>query len=408
MVPRFRDDATRQQAIGAARLPAAQDTDWILSAVHHDDIGVDAWQRIRSSTDPANLLDAHSRLAPLVYETLSRANVDDPLLPRLAGTRVARLASLIRLTAAVAPIIGDFVTQGIDVMVLKGAALSDIYSSPAQRPMADIDLLVRPMDLPRAARILETHGLACAHNVLEPVQVACLHSVSFEPSDGFQGSIDLHWMASPQLAPPGVAPAQWLRPWFEQLADDEFWTRARSISFSGIDVRAPSMTDLFLLVVLHGVRFGAADDTRWAVDAATILRHRRDEIDWNLLAKEVTRRKVSNVTATALIYLRDNVLLGSLTGAIPSAMITRLETTKPSLRERVIDRMSRLEYSMQPGASRVVVDVIIRHLVFTASEPPLATIRSFPWFVALWLGVDRPRQIPGFLRNGPWRERLPS
>ena len=63
---------------------------------------------------------------------------------------------------------------------------------------------------------------------------------------------------------------------------------------------------------------------------------------------------------------------------------------------------------MHPGVSRIVMDVIIRHLVLTANEPLLATIRSFPWFVALWLGVERPRQIPGFLRRGAWRERLPS
>ena len=300
MIPRFRDDAMRQHAIGAARLPSGDDCDWILAAVHNDEIGVAAWERIRSDTDPANLPDAHSRLAPLVYETLTRANVEDPLLRQLAGTRLIRLASVAHLTRAVTPIVADLIAQDIDVMVLKGAALADVYKSPAQRPMIDIDLLVRPKDVPLAARILERHGLIGAHDVLDPAQVACVHSISFVPTDGFEGSVDLHWMASPQLAPHGIAAAQWRRPWFEQLSDDEFWTRARTTDFSGIEVCAPSMTDLLLLVVLHGVRFGIADDTRWAVDAVTILRQRPEEIDWDLLIDQAVRRRVSAVTATAL------------------------------------------------------------------------------------------------------------
>jgi len=156
-------------------------------------------------------------------------------------------------------------------------------------------------------------------------------------------------MASPQLAPPGIAAAQWRRPGFKHLADDEFWNRARSIDFIGINVYAPSMTDLLFLVLLHGVRFGIADDTRWAVDAALILRYRHDEIDWEFFVDQAIRRRVDAVTATALVFLRDNVSIGSLEGEIPPAVITRLQLSKPSLREHIIDRLSRHEHTMRPA-----------------------------------------------------------
>lgn len=408
MIPRFRSDDSRQLAVGAARLPTARDTDWILAALHHDDIGLAAWQRLRSDTDLMHLPDGHSRLAPLVYETVSLARKDDALARQLAVTRLLRLAHLRSLTETVAPIIEDLAANGINVMVLKGAALDDVYPSPGQRPMVDIDLLVRPKDLPRTAEILNEHGLETPRPVVDPVQVACLHSVAFAPPEGDAGCIDLHWMASPQLAPPGVAAAQWRRPWFEQLGDDEFWARRRNISFAGIEISAPSITDLLLLVVLHGVRFGIADDTRWAVDAATILRYRSDEIDWEIFVEEAVRRKVCAVTASALVYLNDSVLVGSLAGTIPQKAITRLTSARQSRRERLINRLSRHENSMTPGAPRIVIDVIIRHLVLTANEPIPSSVRSFPWFVALWLGVERPRQIPGFIRRGTWRERIPQ
>jgi len=408
VTPRFRSDASRQSAIGAARLPTETDTDWILAAVHHDAIGISAWKRISDRTDPNHLPDAHGRLAPLVYETLSQAGIRDPIVRRLAGTRLTRLISLKRLNDAVSPILEELTAEGIDVMVLKGAALSDIYTSPAHRPMADLDLLVRPRDLPTVQEILNRNQLRCVRDVREPVQIACLHSATFEASEMAGGSIDLHWMASPQLAPSGVAAAQWRRPWFDQIADDEFWDRARPVEFLGCHVRAPSMTDLLLLVVLHGVRFGTADDTRWAVDATTILRNRSQEIDWQLFVQQAIRRRVGAVTATALSFLRDHVFIGSLAGLLPEFVIVDLQNQKPSRRERIIDRLSRHEHSMEPGAPRIVLDVILRHLVLTANESPSAASRSFPWFVALWLGVERPRQIPGFLRRGTWRERLPS
>lgn len=404
MIPRFRPDAARQRAVGAARLPAGADNDWILAAVHHDDVGLAAWQRIRDGVDLARLPDGHARLAPLVYETLSQAKVDEPLVAEFAKTRLVRWALVRLLVDAVSAVVADLIAEGIDVMVLKGAALADVYPAPAQRPMVDIDLLIRPADLPRAVEVLARHGMTCPYDVLAPVQTACVHSAPFVPPNG--GGVDLHWMASPQLAPSGVARAQWRRPWYLELDDDEFWERSRPVDLGGVEVRSPSMTDLLLLVVLHGVRFGVADDTRWAVDAATILRQRGDEIDWDLFAEQAVRRGVGAVTATALGHLVDHVLVGPLAGSVPDDVVPRLRSGRRSWRERVIDGLSRREHGMEPGAPRLVVDVVIRHLVLTANEPLFATLRSFPWFVALWLGVERPRHIPGFLRRGTWRERL--
>lgn len=406
MNPRFRPDAHRQRVVGAARLPRQVDEDWILAAVHRNDLGAAAWRRIRGTFDVLDPVDGHARLVPLIYETVARNAPDDPLLPELGRGRLLRLAQRRALLDRVSPVIGALVDDGTDVMVLKGAALADVYESPAHRPMVDVDLLVRPHRLPHVAEVLGRHGLRAEVDVLQPVKVACLHSISFLTLDGAPGNVDLHWMASPQLAPPGVARAQWRRPWYLELADDEFWGRARSIVVEGTEVVAPSMTDLFLLSVLHGARFGLADDTRWAVDAATILTRRGDEIDWDMFVEQASRRRVGAVTANALDYLSQRILLADLAATLPRDVVSRLRSRPPRRRERLIDRLSAQESAMSPGALRLIVDVVIRHLVMTAGERGVATVRSFPWFVALWLGVDRPRRIPMFLRRGSWRDRL--
>lgn len=395
----FRTDAGRQRAIGAARLPVGLDEDWILAAVHHDAVGAAAWSRCRGSFDVLDLPEAHSRLVPLVFETVSRAAPHDPLLPELGRGRLLRLADRRRLLASVVPVLRALVHEDIDVMVLKGVALADVYESPSHRPMVDVDLLVRPRSLPRVVDVLGDLGFRSEVDVLRPVKVACRHSMSFVAGDGGVGDIDLHWMASPQLAPAGVARAQWRRPWHLELDDDEFWTRARSIEVDGVGVMAPSMTDLLLLSVLHGARFGRADDTRWAVDATIILSRRRDEIDWDLFVGQALRRHVGVVTASALSYLTERILVGDTDRLVPDDVVSRLLGHRPSVRERVVDRLSEWENSLVPGRRRLAVDIGVHHLALTAGEPMCSTVRSFPWFVALWIGVERPRQIVAMRRR---------
>jgi hypothetical protein len=380
------------------------DNDWILAAVHHDDIGVAAWLRVSAALDGSRLPDGRGRLLPLVHETLSRTATVDPRLRELAQARLRRWSVVRSLTSMAAPVLTDFIDDGLDPIVLKGAALADVYASPALRPMVDVDVLIRPIDLPRAVGILQRHGFTSDHDVLNPAKSACLHSAAFMPAEG--GGIDLHWMASPQLPPAGTARAQWRRPWYAQLGDDEFRLRARRTTFGEIEVRAPAITDLLLLVVLHGVRFGAADDTRWAVDAAMIVRHRPDDVDWDLFVEQARRRRVGRVTAAALEHLAGHVMVGDLSGRIPADVVPRLRAGRAGRRERIIDALSSRENSMEPSARRIVLDVIIRHLVLTSGESRLAIARSFPWFVSHWLGVERPRHIPGFLRRGTWRDRL--
>jgi len=401
----FRPDAHRQRAVGAARLPVGTDEDWILAAVHPDETGAAAWSRVRSTFDVLGLPDGRERLVPLLYETVSRTTPDDPLLPELGRGRLLRLTDRRRLLAAVVPVIDALVDESIEVMVLKGAALADVYESPAHRPMVDVDLVVRLRDLPQAVDILSRKGLRAEVDVLRPVKVACRHSMAFVPIAGGVGTIDLHWMASPQLAPVGVARAQWRRPWYLELADDEFWLRSRSIEFEGVAVSAPSMTDLLLLSVLHGTRFGIADDTRWAVDAITILRRRGGEVDWDLLVANAQRHRVGEVITSSLDYLSERILLGTSPDPIPSEVMSRLRSTRVSKRERLVERLSERESSMRPGRARLAIDITIRHLAFTAGEPLLPTMRSFPWFVALWTGVERPRQLIAVRRrlHGLWR-----
>jgi hypothetical protein len=151
-----------------ARLPHSDSERLALAcrvAVAGDDLA--AWREAATAIpDWSRLLAAarRERVAPLLAYALERGQ----LAP---GSTSAEAQSVLRreylATAAKAAILGDaaagllstFARGGIPVIALKGLALAEtIYPNPALRPMEDLDLLVRPADLPAAVRLLEQAG----------------------------------------------------------------------------------------------------------------------------------------------------------------------------------------------------------------------------------------------------------
>jgi hypothetical protein len=101
----------------------------------------------------------HHGLAPLLYSYLRRAEVDvpHPAVRQLQALTIRhRHASRVR-TAVLGEIVPALRNAGIDVLVLKGGALAHIlYPRPDLRPMRDLDLLVKQVDVARVQATLAT------------------------------------------------------------------------------------------------------------------------------------------------------------------------------------------------------------------------------------------------------------
>ena len=65
----------------------------------------------------------------------------------------------IRMMRVLARVAKRFNDAGVPIMALKGAALNlTLYTRADERPMTDIDLLIKPQDADQAARLLEELG----------------------------------------------------------------------------------------------------------------------------------------------------------------------------------------------------------------------------------------------------------
>lgn len=83
------------------------------------------------------------------------------MLPSTVDRHTARQRAVASLaaTALVGDVAGKLAHRGIPVMPLKGALLQHwLYDDPSDRPLTDVDLLVRPAALHEAAELLEAAG----------------------------------------------------------------------------------------------------------------------------------------------------------------------------------------------------------------------------------------------------------
>jgi hypothetical protein len=221
-----------------------------------------------------------ARIVPLLYWRL-KALHPDAAIPAAIVQRLREiylhdsLKRSTRLYHELAKVLRALRDNGISVIVLKGAHLSEIiYGDIALRPMSDVDLLVRKADLLRAGEILLELGYTpFSHRWREAVDAASHHLPPFSKQDA--APVEIHWTVT------RVADHYKRLTAHFQIDVDGLWKRARPASIADVQVLTLSPEDLLLHLCLHasyhhGFRVGLGD----FCDITHTIQHYRDEMDW--------------------------------------------------------------------------------------------------------------------------------
>jgi hypothetical protein len=335
---------------------------------------MEAWRAWRSHID-VDQLDRGSRsLLPLLHQNLVAHDVEDPLMDRFRGvyrrtwyenhTRFREVASLLRA----------FHDEGIDTMILKGAALTLLhYKDHGARPMEDIDVLIPTEQATAAIGLLAELGWIPWQRPLEAFgdeYLSARHSHSFR--DAANRQLDLHWHALADSRHPG--------------ADDEFWRNAVPVEICDTATRALDPTDQLLHVCVHGVLGkGLAPLLLWIADATTILNTSGVVIDWDRLVAHARRRRLVLQLKDALTYLE-----GLLDAPIPP---TALQGTHVSWIERLEHRTK----TRLPGPAGRLPRLWFHFLRSSQrgdGAPLQFGLRGFPSFLRVTWGLDHLWQLP--------------
>lgn len=163
-----------------------------------------------------------------------------------------------------------FNAAGIDVMVLKGAALNlTVFRQPDERPMGDLDLMVRPEQVHDAIALLEELGCRPGR---PQVRGDFFPRFYYEREFVFGGTypvvIDLH-----------VRPFRPLR-YARKIPAEAFWSEAVELQVGAGWVLAPSFEDMLIHLAAHSA-VHANERRMWLADIARWSSEWQETMDWD-------------------------------------------------------------------------------------------------------------------------------
>lgn len=285
-------------------IPNSEQELLLRAALGGENEAVRAWQSVKGKISPDSPEYAAKRLFPLVYNNLQKHKFDDESLLKLKKVHRETFRDNLLLFQKTEQIVQNFRQAGIETILLKGAALSlSYYNSSALRPMADIDLLIKPEDLPKALNLLEKNNwrlISGSPVLFMDVDPTC----QFQDADG--GELDLHW--------------QMMRDCWNADKTEDLWNDAFEIKIGNTPVKILSPTHQLFHVCWHGVQYNPTPPIRWIADAMTVLRTSQDEINWEKLIGIAHLYRVDLMMFAALDYLDKN-----FAAAIPPEILRQLK-----------------------------------------------------------------------------------
>ncbi len=344
--------------------------------------------------DWAALADLATRegTAPLLHAHLHRLD----LLRHLPAAARARLAAVARevwaANAALASHWGQATAAlrdvGVEPLTLKGMALAQaVYPEAGLRPMADIDLLVRPTDRGAALEVLRALGYRVPGGAAERHG----ESRSFAELLRDGARIDLHWHAARYLRFEGIV----------EVDHDTLWRRARPLVTAAGRSLWPGPEDLLLHLVLHLTIGSDFARVLWYADVDAVVRRFADDLDWDDLVATAARWRVRALVAWTL-----GVVAASFDTPLPRGLLSRLPPGR--LRRAAVARC--IGAASPPGLQRRLADGRVYPAQTLLMDRPADVLRVLAWtlfpsrtWLRLHYELDASWQVPFYRAAHPLR-----
>jgi hypothetical protein len=177
---------------------------------------------------------------------------------------------------------------GIEVIPYKGLALAEaIYGDIALRQSGDIDLLIRPHDLPRIREVVKDLGYI-PHSPLSTDQESCYLKSGYECAfDGAAGRnlLEVQWAIQPRF-------------YAVDFDVEGLFQRAVTLSVAGHAMKTPSAEDSFLILSLHAAKH-VWGRLIWLCDLDRIMK--LPELNWDRIATQAIRLGIVRILRVTML-----------------------------------------------------------------------------------------------------------
>jgi hypothetical protein len=268
-------------------------------------------------------LAEHHGVVPHVFVRLSAAQDSVPAhaLDRLRQRYQANARQTLWLTRELFRILEQLQARGIPALPYKGPVLAELlYGNVAQRQFGDLDIFIRPADVPCAkAAALE---LAYEHDLtLTPRQEkAYLHSgyeYTFDSPHG-RNLLEIQWQVLPRF-------------YAVNFDMDGLFQRSQTLAMSGRELQTLGMEDLALVLCAHAAKH-AWIQLSWLCDLAQLARSQ--PVRWEVVQKQAADLGIERIVNASLQLTRR--LFGT---DIPAPMQAQVEESE-SLAHQIMPILS--------------------------------------------------------------------
>ena len=348
----------------------------LRAALLQGDRALESWNEWRRSVN-IDVIDYGShRMVPQLYRNLQRHGVKDPLMDRLKGVYRYYLYKNEILMHRIGALLAAFAKAGIETMVLKGAALIQLYyRESGLRPMLDADVLVHARQAEQAMEVLTSlqwQPLRCRQ---PQMRIPIVHSTPFEDNGGRQ--VDLHWHL--------------LWECFNASDDDDYWKKAIPIQIGGVQTLALNPTNQLLHTCWHGARWNEVPPIRWVADAMAILGASAAEIDWPSLLKRAQRHHIVLPVRDSLEYLKK-----TFDAPVPDTLLESMSAVRISKIERENYEIT-LNPMAPPTTSRILRMLYYDYRWLSSSTSSRIKTLAFAKHLQAKWNIDSVWQVPLYM-----------
>lgn len=238
-------------------------------------------------------------IAPLLYHNMKKIHeshfIPQEVMDQLRKYYYKNLVRNMDFYTELKKVLNAFYEKGVEVIVLKGAALAEtIYANIGLRHMNDIDLLVQEQNLDIAKELM-----------------AELSYISYEGSRSKDWYRKFHHHLAPFLSQDNkikieihhdIIPPE--NPFYIDIRKS--WDRAQSIVIGGINTLVLSPEDLIVHLCLHSFYSQPLNKgLRNLVDISQVVRFYGERINWDLIIREAHEGNFTDFIYYPLCLARD-------------------------------------------------------------------------------------------------------
>ena len=260
----------------------------LTASLHKGQDAAEAWTSWSDGMDLDRLDPSSAFLLAKLYANLQPLKLDgSALMDKLKGVYRHTWAKNATLAGMLIPGLRAVRNAGIEVMIIKGVALSVLYYKDAGvRRMMGTDILV-PFDKAKAAvQILRENGWTPRLSVSDEM-MGVRHCAELFNKEGV--CLNLHWHLLLECCAPG--------------ADDDFWQAAVPATLNELQVSALCPADQLLHTCVYGLSGFNTPPLRWVTDAWMILETCGPRIEWARLIQQAEKRRLVVPVREALSFL---------------------------------------------------------------------------------------------------------